>query len=167
MARLADGDPAAFDSVFEAAWPMLRKYCARALGSVADADDAAQRALMKMLEQAPNYDRTRPALAWALGFAYWECRTEQTRRRRHQHQSAREPASTDTDPEELSQRKQQQEILDVVLANLSEAERALIVHELATAYEGAQPAALRKRRQRLLAKLKAAVALLMHPKGEP
>ena len=35
MLRLADGDRAAFDPLFDELWPLLRRFCARTLGDVA------------------------------------------------------------------------------------------------------------------------------------
>ena len=46
MGRLADGDRNAFDLVFTAIWPVLRRFALRVMGSPADAEDAAQAALV-------------------------------------------------------------------------------------------------------------------------
>ncbi|MCG3172868.1 MAG: hypothetical protein GMKNLPBB_01039 [Myxococcota bacterium] len=75
LARLADGDREAFRPLFLAAWPVVRDYCRRALGDGFDADDAAQQAMHKLFEQASDYDASRPAIAWMLAIAAWECRT--------------------------------------------------------------------------------------------
>jgi RNA polymerase sigma-70 factor (ECF subfamily) len=80
MTRLADGDRKAFDPVFEALWPVVRAFCARAVGT-GDAEDAAQAALVRVFARAGEYDPARPALPWALAIAAWECRTV---RRRHE-----------------------------------------------------------------------------------
>ena len=74
LARLADGDRAAFDPVFARLWPLLRAFAARHLPA-ADAEDAAQRALLRLFERASEFDPGRDALAWALGVAAWEIRT--------------------------------------------------------------------------------------------
>lgn len=164
MAQLADGDASAFDTVFGALWPVLRKYCIKSLGNTADGEDAAQRALLKMLENAPAYDCSRSTLAWGLTFAYWECRTEQTRQRRQPQRAEVELASLET-PEQLALLKEQQELLDGVLAGLSSQERALVLKELVPELAGTSPAATRKRRQRLLERLREALRLLLVPKG--
>lgn len=164
MARLADGDAGAFDAVFAALWPVLRQYCIKSLGAAADGEDAAQRALLKMLENAPAYDRSRPALGWGLSFAFWECRSERARQRRQPQRPEVEQASLET-PEHLALLKEQQALLDSVLSELSEAERALILRDLAPELTGTSPAATRKRRQRLLARLREALQLLITPKG--
>jgi DNA-directed RNA polymerase specialized sigma24 family protein len=164
MARLADGDASAFDSVFEALWPTLRQYCIKSLGNAADGEDAAQRALLKMLENAPAYDRSRPALGWGLSFAFWECRSERARQRRQPQRPEVEQASLVT-PEELALHKEQQSLLASVLGELSESERALVLKDLTPELAGSSPAATRKRRQRVLERLREALRLLLSPKG--
>src|SRR5882724_3496564 len=75
MARLADGERAAFTGVFRALWPSILRLCVSMLKNEADATDAAQSAMEKILSRAPEYDRGRPALPWALAIGAWECRT--------------------------------------------------------------------------------------------
>jgi RNA polymerase sigma-70 factor (ECF subfamily) len=162
MSRLADGDPAAFEPVFDALWPVLLRYCTRALASAADGEDAAQRSLLKLLERAPDYDRERPALGWALGFAFWECRTERTRRRRAGTEPD-VPSRTDLTAEELVAEKEEQEALMAALADLSEAERALLLKEVTPLLGGTHPATLRKRRQRLLDRVRSACLSVLNP----
>ena len=67
LARLADGDRSVFPQVFARLWPPIRRLCSSLLRNEADAADAAQEALQKILERAPaDYDRSRAALPWAL-----------------------------------------------------------------------------------------------------
>ena len=63
LSRLADGDRAAFDPVFARLWPVLRDLAQRHLPA-ADAEDAAQRALLRLFERASEFDPGRDALAW-------------------------------------------------------------------------------------------------------
>ena len=86
MERLADGDRAAFGPAFAMLWPQLRAFAARLLGA-ADGEDAAQAALLRIFSRASEYDRSRDALAWALGIAAWECRTLRRRRERRREVS--------------------------------------------------------------------------------
>lgn len=84
MSALADGDRSAFDAVFSALWPVLRRFAERALRDPAAAEDAAQSALVKVLSRAAEFDPGRDALSWALGIGAYECRTlrkKQARRR--------------------------------------------------------------------------------------
>ena len=82
MRRLADGDRASFDDVFAALWPAVRTFCARWLGDGADADDAAQQAIVKLFDRAGCFDRDGDALAWAIAVATFECRTVRKKRTR-------------------------------------------------------------------------------------
>src|SRR5436190_20458326 len=75
MARLADGDRSVFTLVFKRLWPPTLRLCNSLLRHEADASDAAQQAMQKVLERASDYDPQRPALPWALTVAAWECRT--------------------------------------------------------------------------------------------
>src|SRR5207302_10345249 len=86
VARLADGDRAAFGPVFEALWPVLRAFCGRAVGA-ADAEDAAQSALLRVFARAAEYDPEQRALPWVVGIAAWECRTLRRRRDRRREEA--------------------------------------------------------------------------------
>jgi RNA polymerase sigma-70 factor (ECF subfamily) len=48
----------------------------------ADADDAAQEALLKVMRRASTFDGERSAMAWAIGIAGWEVRTMRRRKQR-------------------------------------------------------------------------------------
>ena len=78
LARLAGGDRQAFDGVFRHLWPVVRSLAERYLPT-ADADDAAQAALLKLFERAHEFDPARDAVAWAIGIAMWEIRTVRRR----------------------------------------------------------------------------------------
>jgi RNA polymerase sigma factor (sigma-70 family) len=79
LARLADGDRAAFDAVFRQVLPAVRAFTRRHLAP-ADADDAAQQALLSLFSRVAEYDPSRDALAFVLGIAAWEIRTARRRR---------------------------------------------------------------------------------------
>jgi RNA polymerase sigma-70 factor (ECF subfamily) len=84
MVRFADGNRNAFRDVFEALWPILLHFSARQLPNRADAEDAAQRALIKVFEQIVDMDRNRDGVSWALTIATYEIMTARrglTRRR--------------------------------------------------------------------------------------
>jgi len=82
MVRLSQGDRTAFAPVFAALWPLLRGLCARLLGDTALAEDVAQTALCKIFARADELDPGRDAVAWAVGVAVWECRTQRKQRAR-------------------------------------------------------------------------------------
>src|SRR2546425_10904070 len=97
MARLADGDRAAFGPAFALLWPRLRAFAARYV-AVADAEDAAQAALLRVFSRASEYDPERDALAWALGIAAWECRTLRRKRERRRGGDVPPPDRPDPGP---------------------------------------------------------------------
>jgi DNA-directed RNA polymerase specialized sigma24 family protein len=106
MIALSEGDRAAFHPIFAALWPLLLRFSRRALGDAHHAEDAAQAALLKLLLHAPEFDRQRDAVAWALGFASFECLTVRNKESRRRHDSDAEllvtvPASGPT-PEEIA-----------------------------------------------------------------
>lgn len=59
MARLADGERSAFDPLYEALWPIVRRFCNKALGSSAESDDAAQAALLEIFSRACDFEPQR------------------------------------------------------------------------------------------------------------
>ncbi len=88
MTRLAEGDRAAFVPVYEALWPVLRRFVQRSLGNPCDADDVAQEALLKVFARASEFDPSREALPWTLGIASYECRTFRRRISRRREDQA-------------------------------------------------------------------------------
>jgi RNA polymerase sigma factor (sigma-70 family) len=81
LERLADGDREAFHAVFVRLWPLLRGFAARCL-PWAEAEDAAQEALLRVFSRAAEFDRQRDALSWVLGIAAYEIRSARQRHRR-------------------------------------------------------------------------------------
>jgi len=81
MERLADGDRSAFPPVFAILWPLLRRLAAHHLRPE-EAEDVAQEALVRIFSRATEFDPSRTALAWALGIAAFEIRTQRRRRQR-------------------------------------------------------------------------------------
>ena len=74
LTRLADGDRSACEPLFARLWPLLRGVASRHL-EAADAEDAAQRALIALFARAAQFDPERDAVAWAVGLALWEIRS--------------------------------------------------------------------------------------------
>ncbi len=75
MVRFADGERAAFRPLFDALWPILLAITTRALGDRADAEDAAQRAMMVLSRRLVELDRDRDGVAWAATIAVFEAMT--------------------------------------------------------------------------------------------
>jgi RNA polymerase sigma-70 factor (ECF subfamily) len=160
MTLLADGDRSTIEPLFRALWPVVHSYCRRALGSCADADDAAQQAMEKVFAEAGRYDRTRRALPWVITIAVWECRSVRRRRQRGRTVSldaAEHARSPSVSPEEAAVDR---DLLDgalVAFEGLAASDRDVL--RLAFEQEIEAPiavsgATLRKRRQRALGKLR-------------
>jgi RNA polymerase sigma-70 factor, ECF subfamily len=157
MERLAHGDRSAFTSVFQALWPRTLRLCTGILKHDADAADAAQQALEKILERAAEYDPRRPALPWALGVASWECRSILKRRARRREVEVDESALGSTpDGEAAAVERQLVDAAVIALGTLSDADKETL---LTTFWEEAASvggATLRKRRERAIRRLRAA-----------
>ena len=161
MARLADGDRAAFTPVFRQLWPRVLRVCTSMLQNDADAADAAQQAMEKIFVRAADYDANRPALPWALAIASWECRTLLRKRwRRREAPEAVGTEPTDQTTEEEFARHDLAQTAVEAMGQLSEADRETL---LATFWEEAASvggATLRKRRERALTRLRAVLKRL-------
>ncbi len=167
LARVAQGDRRAFDAVFDAAWPRTLAWCARSLSDPRDAEDAAQRALERVFEQAVDYDPRRSALSWILTIAAYEVRTARQRRRREQARvssldaldARAQPADPVVGADDALIDAESADELARLLDELPPDDRALVEDALAgRAYEDSNvPAATqRKRRQRAIDRLKSA-----------
>lgn len=156
LARLADGDRSAFAEVFTALHGPIERLCRSMLKSEADAADASQEALCKILERASDYDKSRAALPWALAIAAWECRTllRKRMRRREADVPVEERAGAHAE-EELVQR----DLLAAAtsaLGELSDVDRETLVSTFWEEGATASGATLRKRRERALGRLRGA-----------
>jgi len=158
LARLADGDRAAFDEAFTTLWPIVLGVCTRLLGSSADAEDAAQQALTKMFTRIDEYDVNRSALAWTLGIAAWECRAMRTKRGRRREDdlvAAETVAVSSPTPEDEAIRADFLEAAADVLGSLSASDQ----ETLRAAFDespNAIGATFRKRRERAIDRLRMA-----------
>ena len=156
MARLADGDRAAFRPAFSLLWPRLRAFAARCVPA-ADAEDAAQAALLRVFSRASEYDVERDALAWALGIAAWECRTLCRKRERRREDQVPPPDRADPgeSPEEALIARDLSDAAEAVLGTLRPIDRETIA---AAAAGSGKPrgATFRKRLSRALARLRVA-----------
>jgi len=170
MTRLAEGDRAVFRALYERLREPIQRLCQKMLGPTADASDAFQEAMQKIFERAPvDYDRRRPALPWALALAGWECRTLRRRRQRRREDAgpARDALGSDIadraaevpspmqDAEAHLAARELEEAVVAVLGTLPPADRETLQ---ATFWDevGAQGSTFRKRRERALARLRAA-----------
>ncbi|HEX2877974.1 MAG TPA: sigma-70 family RNA polymerase sigma factor [Polyangiaceae bacterium] len=155
MARLADGDRTAFPTVFKRLWPPVRDFCLNLLRNDADASDAAQEAMKKILERAPQYDATKPAMPWVLAIASWECRT--IRRRRDRRREGPEGERTDSDEgrmeEEITKRDLSRALI-TALKTLGEKDQDALIATFWEDEASVSGATLRQRRGRALERLR-------------
>jgi RNA polymerase sigma-70 factor (ECF subfamily) len=157
MAQLADGDRSAFAPVFGLLWPPIHRLCLRLLENDADAADAAQEAMHKILERASDYDRRRPAMPWAMAIAGWECRTlarKRQRRREVAEEEAGEQAGSSL--EEAFVERDLTQAAVASLGELSDTDRETLVATFWDEAASASGATLRKRRERALDRLRSA-----------
>jgi RNA polymerase sigma factor (sigma-70 family) len=110
LVQLADGDRDAFHPLFVQLWPLLRGFAARCL-PWAEAEDAAQSALLRVFSRCAEFDRERDALAWVLGITAYEIRTARRRQQRR-----REQPIDDRREEPDQQRSPEQEAVSTDLA---------------------------------------------------
>jgi RNA polymerase sigma-70 factor (ECF subfamily) len=169
LARLADGDRRAIEPAFDALWPIVRQFCARAVPTAADAEDAAQQAIVRAFEQIADYDRERDGLAWVLTIAGYEARTIRRRAGRRREDPlgpfsrggrARELTAHEADPETALVEQDLVAAAREVLASLKVEDAATLAAALglpgANARDGVAPATFRKRLQRALERLRVA-----------
>lgn len=155
IARLADGDRSAFTLAFQLLWPRVRDLCRGMLKNDADAADAAQQAMEKILVRCAEFDRTRPALPWALGIAAWECRTalrKRGRRRELPLELAPDPSVQQSDDDyaerELLERAVQ------AMGELSSLDQETLKSTFFDEAASASGATLRKRRERAITRFR-------------
>lgn len=163
LARLKDGDRAASRPVFDALWPALVAFARRSLLDDDRAQEAAQRALVRLFGQVDRYDIERDALSWAFALTVWEVRSLL---RDDGRAHARSAVSANLDdvvahcegraaPDDLVIDRELRALLDGVLATMSDVDRRAIVDMLQDADPQAPLSArLRQRRHRALAKLR-------------
>lgn len=158
LARLADGDRAAFAPVFGVLSPLVRRFCTRRLGDGPDAADAAQLALEKIFARASDYDPGRAALPWALAIAAWECTTVRTQRRRSRTEplgDAESAAELEAADDALAGAEDRAALREC-LSQLSPGDRATLEEAFfETLGGGPRDATFRKRKERALGRLRA------------
>jgi RNA polymerase sigma-70 factor (ECF subfamily) len=158
MLRLADGDRAAFEPLYAALWPIVRRLTERMLLGAPEAEDAAQEAMMKVFARASMFEPGRDARAWVLGVAAYECKTlrQKQRRRREQAQSGAEERALEPSPEAQAIARELEAAATEVLGALRPADLAT----LRAVMDGERPdlpaATFRKRLERAIARLRSA-----------
>ena len=160
LARLVEGDRAAFPPAFTLLWPATRSFARSFLRDEAGAEDAAQQALVRVFLRAAEFDPSRPALPWVLGIVANECRTlrRRTQRRREEPLDAAgvhpSPGAT---PEESATRGELERAVHAALGGLPPSDVEAILAHVGEAERPAVPGAtFRKRVERALKRLRQA-----------
>jgi RNA polymerase sigma factor (sigma-70 family) len=159
MVRFADGDRTAFRAVFDGLWPALLGVSARSLPVRADAEDAAQHAMLKIFSRIADMDRSRDGVAWAITIASFEVMTvRRQRQRRRESPDDALVAAADHEPraDERVWRAQLSDALRTTVGGLAERDQVAIAAWLDEAAPTAATETVRKRRFRAIERLRAA-----------
>lgn len=156
MSRLKDGDRAAIRPAFDLMWPAVLARCAQDVGKGADAEDAAQQAIVKVFAQAHAFDPARPAWPWVAAIASFEGRSilrTRSRRRDGAPLDLEGAASTQPSPEDRSARRELERAAACALEALGEPDRLVLAEALDG--DGPKDDAARKRKSRATQRLRA------------
>jgi RNA polymerase sigma-70 factor (ECF subfamily) len=159
MARLADGDRSAFDPLYEALWPLVRRLTQRMLLDAPEAEDAAQEALIKLFARASDFEPGRSVQTWVLAITAYECKTlrrKQLRRREHGEAADDTYSHADPSPEAIAIARDFAAAASEVLGTL----RPVDIETLEASIRGTRPAlpqaTFRKRLERAVGRLRTA-----------
>jgi RNA polymerase sigma-70 factor (ECF subfamily) len=158
MARLAEGERAAFEPLFRALYPRALRFAVRTL-SDESAADAAQAILMNVFARASEFESGRPVLPWFYAACANEVRTLRRREERSARRTANEARAFDRpgndDPERALLDFELRSALARALENLDETSARTIATVLGDGDRpAALPAAFRKRVSRAYARLR-------------
>ena len=158
MVQFASGDRAAFQPLFDALWPILLSFASRTLEPRADAEDAAQQAMLKVFSRIADFDRARDGVSWTLGIAGYEVmslRKQRVRRREAGEAPLDRLQQEQADVEEAAIADQLRQAVRELVGELPERDRAALAHAF-TGEPVPTDETSRKRRFRALERLRAA-----------
>jgi RNA polymerase sigma factor (sigma-70 family) len=157
MLRLADGDRSAFDPLYDALWPLVRRLTDRMLRGAPEAEDAAQEAMAKVFACASRFESGRSVTTWVLAMTAYECKTLRQKQRRRREYEPLNASWIDgaVSPEQAAIARDLEQAAREVLGAL----RPVDIETLQAAMSGTRPpllqATFRKRLERALARLRA------------
>ena len=158
LVRLGQGDRSAMTEVYRGLRPAVRALARRMLGNPDDAADVAEEVLYEVFTRASNFDGDGDALAWALTITTWRCRTERKRRSRRRtvplDASVEELAIDAPGPDAAAEARELRAALQQASLDFTERDREALEMVLAGS---PLDAALRKRKERLLVRLRRAL----------
>lgn len=124
------GDPDAVSTLYRAEHPQVFRLCLGFLADATEAEDAAQDAMLKLLDRLDAYDRARSWRAWRNTVVLNLCRDRLRRssaRRRAEDVAGEWPHRPLPSPEELARRAEVNELVTRALAVLTPREREVFV----------------------------------------
>lgn len=156
IVRLASGDRSAFDTVFSGLWGPLSDYVRRGLNNHPDAEDLAQQTLLKVFSRISEFDTSRDGVSWAFGIATFEIRTMRKKIQRLREMSIDDVSIGDSrpSPEATLIESNLREALLAVMGQLQQSDRDILLAGAGASGADVSPAALRKRRQRAIERLR-------------
>jgi RNA polymerase sigma factor (sigma-70 family) len=158
VARLADGDRTAFDPLYEALWPLVRRLADRMLLGSPEAEDAAQEAMTKLFSQVSRFEHGRSVTSWVLAITAYECKTLRQRQRRRREMEGVDPVeSSDAgalSPEAATIARDLEAAALEALGSLGPVDKETIRALMLGARPDIPPATFRKRLERALDRLR-------------
>ena len=135
VAAAAGGDADAVARLYQREHPSVWRLCLGFLADRHEADDAAQDAMLKLLDQLPKYDARRPFATWRNTVVVNLCR-DRLRRRDARARAESGAAALDApgalpSPLDHAQRGEMRELVTASLSRLTPREREIFVlHDL-------------------------------------
>lgn len=156
MVRLSHGDRSAFDGVFGGLWGPLSDYVRRAVDGHPDAEDLAQQTLLKVFSRISEFNPSRDGVSWAFGIATFEIRTLRKKIQRRRETSIENIATADSRPSQEATLidADLRDALVAVMGQLQQSDRDILLAGAGPSNAEVSPAALRKRRQRAIDRLR-------------
>jgi RNA polymerase sigma factor (sigma-70 family) len=162
LAALARGDRAAYLVVYQGLVGTVRSVVAGQSIRAADAEDVVQQVMLKLFMRAGQFDPCRgEARTWATAIALHEVRTARRQRYRRREVSTDELtyelcAPLTLSPETALINRQYQDVVSVLLRDLSPEDEQLVLLSVSTARQNGPTARERKRLERARARLRKA-----------
>ncbi len=157
MVRFADGERDAFRAVFDGLWPVLLAFARGMHLDEVEAEDAAQRALLKVFDRIADLDRGRDGVTWAVTLTAFEVLTSRKRlsRRREAPVEPLDDVPGGLAPEDELIAEDLRRAVREAIGELDERDRAALAEILENAgLTGGETA--RKRRYRAMERLRVA-----------
>jgi RNA polymerase sigma-70 factor (ECF subfamily) len=125
------GAPEAVDAWFRAEHPAVYRLCFGFLAHRADAEDAAQEAMLHLLDRLGSWDAARPYRAWRTALVLNRCRDRlrraESRRTAEEGAASARPEPLAPDPGEAAVHGETEELLALGLRSLPPREREAFV----------------------------------------